>query len=196
MGQDALVEELNVREARFVDYYLTLNNGSEAAIAAGYSKDTAGATASRLLKRPSVAAEIERRRRIEAAETADLRKRVIREFAALGFSDIRSVAMWGPAIDVTAQGIKARNGMTLKNSEDLPPEVARAVSEVVVNKDGTMRVKMHDKNAALTALARHLGMFPNKVEHSGPGGGPVELVAVDREEYARVRAAMIAADDC
>lgn len=35
---------------RFADYYIELDNGTQAAIKAGYSKKTAGAIASRLLK--------------------------------------------------------------------------------------------------------------------------------------------------
>jgi phage terminase small subunit len=36
-----------------------------------------------------------------------------------------------------------------------------------------VRVKLADKLEALKALARYLGMFVEKHEHAGPGGGPI-----------------------
>jgi len=33
---------------------------------------------------------------------------------------------------------------------------------------------MHDQMAALEKVARHLGMFKDRVEHSGPEGSPIE----------------------
>jgi phage terminase small subunit len=43
---------------------------------------------------------------------------------------------------------------------------------VRVGKDG-LEVKMHDQLRALDAVARHIGMFPSKVELTGKDGGPV-----------------------
>lgn len=49
-----MAKELNIRQKRFVEEYLKDGNGTEAAIAAGYSAKTAASQASRLLKDPEV----------------------------------------------------------------------------------------------------------------------------------------------
>lgn len=35
-------------------------------------------------------------------------------------------------------------------------------------------------NKALELLGKHLGLFKDKVEHSGPGGGPIEVTKIER----------------
>jgi phage terminase small subunit len=39
------------------------------------------------------------------------------------------------------------------------------------------RFKLADKRRPLVDLGKHLGLFREKVEHSGPDGGPVEVQA-------------------
>jgi phage terminase small subunit len=41
-----------------------------------------------------------------------------------------------------------------------------------------VKFKLADKRAALVDIGRHLQMFPTKVEHSGPGGGPLTVEIV------------------
>jgi phage terminase small subunit len=50
---------------------------------------------------------------------------------------------------------------------NLPEEVRRAIVGWGWDKAGNFTLKLADKNAALTNLGRHLGMFTDKVEHSG-----------------------------
>jgi hypothetical protein len=49
----------------------------------------------------------------------------------------------------------------------------------------TLRIKLHDKRAALVDIGRHLGMFANKVELGGDANNPirVETVNEDAREY-------------
>lgn len=55
----------------------------------------------------------------------------------------------------------------------------RLYAGVKVTKDG-LEVKMHDQAAALVNVGRHLGMFKDRVEHTGRDGGPIEThAAVD-----------------
>jgi hypothetical protein len=66
--------------------------------------------------------------------------------------------------------------VTVKPSADLTAEQAAAIAEVqdVATANGrTVRVKLANKLEALKALARYLGMFVEKHEHAGPGGGPI-----------------------
>jgi phage terminase small subunit len=44
---------------------------------------------------------------------------------------------------------------------------------VKVTRDG-MEMKLHDKADALEKLARHFGLLKDRIEHSGPNGGPIQ----------------------
>lgn len=52
---------------------------------------------------------------------------------------------------------------------------AKLYAGVKVTKEG-IEVKMHDKVAALTKVGQHLGMFTDRVEHTGKDGGPIQTV--------------------
>lgn len=45
-----------------------------------------------------------------------------------------------------------------------------------------IKIHMRDKDAAVTNLARYLGMLKDKTEISGPGGGPVPLAHLKAED--------------
>jgi phage terminase small subunit len=158
---------LTPKQRRFVEEYLVDLNATQAAIRAGYSARTAGAVGHETLKKPEVETAIheamaERSKRTEI--TAD---RVLKEYAKLGFSDMRRFMRWGSA------------GVTLVEHTELTDDEAAAVAEVsqtVTEAGGSLKLKLHDKKGALDSIARHLGMFVDKHEHSGPGGSPVKFV--------------------
>lgn len=62
-----------------------------------------------------------------------------------------------------------------KDSRKASREARSLYAGVKVTKDG-MTVNLHDKVAALQLVGRHLGMFTDKTEHSGPAGGPIQVV--------------------
>ena len=73
-----------------------------------------------------------------------------------------------------------KDGVSLRESAELTPELRAAISEVsetITEHGGTVRFKLHDKKGALDSLARHLGMFPSKVELTGKDGG-VPMAAI------------------
>lgn len=61
-----------------------------------------------------------------------------------------------------------------KDTRNLSPAARCLYAGVKTTKDG-LEIKVHDQHAALTNVARHLGMFVEKRELSGPNGGPVEV---------------------
>lgn len=84
--------------------------------------------------------------------------RVLQELAKLAFANASDLFNWGP------------DGISIKAKADLTPEQQAAVAEVsqtVTEKGGTIRLKLHDKRAALVDIGRHLGMFLDRHEHSG-----------------------------
>jgi len=71
------------------------------------------------------------------------------------------------------------------------PESAKAIfAGVRQGKDG-LEIKMHDQQAALANIAKHLGMFPSKVEVTGKDGSPlipVKAVEMTDEQLAAIAA--------
>lgn len=148
------------RQLRFVEEYLVDLNATQAAIRAGYSKDTARSIGCENLTKPDIQDAIneavaERSKRVEV--TQDM---VIRELAMIAFVDIRQ------AFD--ADG----NLLPIK---DMPESVARAVagmdltsrviegtdpdSERQVLHEDLKKLKLIDKKGGLELLGRHLKMF-------------------------------------
>jgi phage terminase small subunit len=165
---------LTDKQAKFVDAYLIEPNGKKAAIAAGYSAATAEAAASRLLRHVGVAAELDRRRKLLSVRAGVTPEMVVAELAKLGFADIRQVLGWR-SVDrnlFTETGEPAEvEGVVvnIKDSADISPEAGAAIAEVSQTKDGTLKVKMHDKLGALVRIGQHLGMFRAPVSEEEPG---------------------------
>jgi len=162
---------LNPKRKRFAQEYLKDLVGSDAAVRAGYSPGRAKQTASDLLADPDVQAYVaklqaERAKRCEI--TADM---VLAEYAKLAFLDPRKFFdEHGNLIDI----------------HKLPAEVAAALAgmDVSVERVGegeqgkpqfamVRKIKFVDKKGTLDSLARHLGMFIDKVEHSGSVTSPL-----------------------
>ena len=109
--------------------------------------------------------------------------------ARLGFADPRQVVEWGP------------DGVRLRPSCDLTDDAAACIAEItesIVGDNRNLKVKFHDKRGALDSLAKHLGMFVERKEVSGPGGGPISLQDLsgltDAELEARIRVLEAGAD--
>jgi phage terminase small subunit len=75
---------------------------------------------------------------------------------------MRQVVSWGP------------DGVAVIDSASINDDAAAAVAEVGKTPGG-IRVKLHDKVGAPEKLGRHLGMFKDKVEVAGAGGGPIKV---------------------
>lgn len=191
--QEPPAPKLTAKERAFVEEYLVDLNGTQAAIRAKYSPKSAAVIASENLRKPHIAAAIER---ALAERPGVTRARVVEELAAIAFSDVRKVADWGIATVVKTRGKKRRrvqvSRLTLHESSGLEPSEAAAISEVSQAANGTLRIKLHDKAAALDKLARVLAMFRERVEHTGAGGGPIETKDVSAREIVERRIAGIA----
>lgn len=147
---------LDPRERRFVELYCETANQTQSYIVAGFTSNAGSASvqSSRLLRKPRIAAAVEKR----SAELA----------ALYGF-----------------------------NQERILREIA-AVALVPVDQ---LEVKGGDKVKALELLARLNRMFPgDRVEISGPGGGPIEtavahkidIASLDPEQRQALKEALLA----
>lgn len=149
---------LTPKQERFVQEYLIDLNATQAAIRAGYSAKTAEQQGPRLLGNVGVAEAIKAAQDARAKRTNITQDRVLQEYARIAFSNMKDFAEFG------------EGGVALKNLADMDDDAARCVAEVSesTTKDGgSVRFKLHDKKGALDSLARHLGMFTDKTEHSG-----------------------------
>lgn len=164
------------KQQRFVEEYLIDLNATQAAIRAGYSAATAYSIGNENLSKPDISAAISAAQAQRADRTRITQDRVLKELARIGFSDMRKLLKWTgnqPVMDIVAAEdsgeieITAANFITLFDSDTLDDDTAACISEISQTKEGAIKVKLYDKRAALVDIARHLGMFVTKVEHSG-----------------------------
>ncbi len=107
--------------------------------------------------------------------------RVVAELAKLAFFDIRRL--------VKDDG----SPLPLNQLDDgtagaiMGLEVVR-VGNAMVGEGEVLKFKLADKRAALETLGRHLQMFTDKVQVTGPGGGPLQSVTMTPDEFARIAA--------
>ena len=157
-------KKLTDKQKAFVAEYLVDLNATAAATRAGYAPKSARKVGSNLLTLPHVQAAIEealteRRERVEVTQD-----QVVAELARIAFGNPRDVMGWGPG------------GVDLRPSSELTPDQAAMVAEVsetTSQNGGSLRLKVHDKVRALELLGKHLGMFTEKREISGPNGTPL-----------------------
>ena len=154
------MSKLTAKQARFIEEYLVDLNATQAAIRAGYSKNTASEIGYENLSKPQIHEAIqeavaERSKRVEV--TADM---VLRELMLISFVDIRQ------AFDADGH---------LLPIKDMPEDVARAISgldltsrvlegtdpdsERQVLREDVKKVKLIDKKGSLELLGRHLKLF-------------------------------------
>src|SRR5437016_3434519 len=106
------------------------------------------------------------------AERAEVTvEQVVRELKLLGFSDIRRVVSWrNELVTRTEKGEDGEPVMvmmprvTIVDADKISDEAAAAVAEVWQTVNGALRVKLHDKHAALVSIGKHLGMFVDRVQ--------------------------------
>ncbi|RUV90257.1 terminase small subunit [Mesorhizobium sp. M1A.F.Ca.IN.020.06.1.1] len=169
--------ELTPKQALFVNEYLVDLNATAAAKRAGYSELTAQVQGSRLLSNVMVAQAIAARQAAIADRLGVTQEKIVAELAKIAFADIRKAVRWGKSPVDTKSENADPNGLgvypvELVPSETIDDDTAAAVSEVSLTQTG-IKIKMHDKKSALVDLGKHLGMFKERVEHTGKDGAPL-----------------------
>lgn len=162
------------KQKLFAKEYLLDLNATQAAIRAGYSPKSAMHSGKRNLQRPEINAEIQsemQRRAHRCDVTAD---RVIKELARIAFADPSKIMK-----------VNKRQGVHLTPTDELDEDHRRCVSELAEGRQG-IRIKLNDKVRALELLGKHLGMFIDRMEMTGQGGGPVRLQAMTDEELEEI----------
>lgn len=176
-SHDDWESELTAKQRAFVREYLIDLNATQAAIRAGYSADTAAVIGCENLTKPNIKAAIEAAMKIRSERTEITADRVLKELAKIGFADIRKAVTWQTSLiteednpdggDIAVIKHVVTNTVQLVGSEDIDDETAAAIAEISQTAQGGMKIKFHDKRAALVDIGKHLGMFTEKHEHSG-----------------------------
>jgi phage terminase small subunit len=161
-------------QQRFVEEYLIDLNATQAAIRAGYSERNSGKIGPELLGKTSVIDALREARTKQSKRTQITSDRVLLELAKIGFANMADYMRVGehgdPVLDfsnLTRDQAAALIEVTVEDFLDGRGEDAREVRRV--------KFKLADKKGALVDIGKHLGMFVDRKEISGPEGGPVEL---------------------
>lgn len=193
---------LNPKQQRFVEEYLVDLNGKQAAIRAGYAAASAEVQASRLLSDAKVAAAVQNAMDRRSKRTEITQDQVLSELAKIGFADIRKAVRWFSqtnvaSVDLDEEGealveegslrFAVRNQVELVSSDEIDDATAAAISEIGQSSTGALKVKLHDKRAALVDIGKHLGMFRDRVELTGKDGNPIEIDQVNTDADAFTR---------
>lgn len=151
---------LNDKQIRFCEEYLIDLNATQAAIRAGYSRKTASSQGERLLRNVEVQKYIQERQKDLQKKVSVTQQMVVEQFRKIAFSDIRK--------------FYNQDG-SLKKITELDEDSAAAIAGVEVDElwEGfgeqrsqvgiTKKIKRWDPTKALDSLARHLGMFNDKI---------------------------------
>jgi phage terminase small subunit len=169
-------DSLNPRQRRFVSEYLIDLNATRAAIAAGYSAVGATVQGSRLLSNVNVREEIERAKQQLATRLGVSAERIVEELSRIAFSDLRKAVTWRSnvvQVDVDAEtGEQVRrlvNEVVLADSAQLDDATAAAIHSISQGPKGELKIRLHDKQAALVNLGKHLGLFRTEAASDGEG---------------------------
>ena len=140
---------LTPKQARFVEEYLTDLNATQAAIRAGYSDRVSSEIGYQLLQKTSVQSAIDACQRERSARTGVTADRVVQEIARVAFSSLRDVMTWGPS------------GAKVRPDNEITADAAASIAEIAETNTG-VKVKLHNKVAALEQLAKHVGLYNDR----------------------------------
>lgn len=134
-----LDSDLPIRQAVFVEEYLTDFNGTNAAKRAGYDEESAAQTAFKLRNKSEIKKAIGQRiiERMDGSIVSS--KEALAELVNLAMANFADIAEWNGGV------------VSLKDSATLPRHITAAISEVSQTKDG-IKAKLHSKASSLKEL--------------------------------------------
>src|SRR5262245_210507 len=157
--------ELRVKQERFLQLFLEKGNASEAYrqaydVSPGTKPETIHRCAAELLVNPKVTTRLEQLRAELRERNAITLDHLVEALRPIAFSDIRKVVTWGQAIplkDPETGEVLVVQDVIVKPADEIDDAAAAMISKVIRSKDGTVRVELHDKLAAVEKLAKLMG---------------------------------------
>ena len=127
-------------------------------------ESTCGARSSELLKDALVQKLVKKYQKLlEDAHEVDAH-RVMAEMKAVGFARVTDVVEIAETAVPVGDGETVIHEVRLRPAGEIPDEALAAISEISTGKDGSFKVKMHNKMEALTKIGNTLGMFKEEMK--------------------------------
>src|ERR1700712_3963010 len=154
----------NSRHERFAQAVAQGQPATQAYVTAGYAANEGNA--GRLNRNGAVRARVDELLAVGAEKAGVTVQRIVDELAKVGFANMLDYMRAGPDGDpyldfgsLTRDQAAALGEVTVEDFKDGRGEDARDVRRV--------KFKLNDKLSALEKLGKHLGMFSDKVQHTG-----------------------------
>lgn len=171
---------LTPKEENFCLAYLELGSAVDAYIRSSPGTKAKRAVsrvrASEMLRKPHIAARIEELRKEQERQLHDrffvTKERVLQEIARVGFANIREI-------------VDAKGELRVKSLDELTEDQAACIASIHTTTNGSLKVTFNSKMSALEAMAKHLGMFTEKVELTGKDGEALVPEGSSSREVAR-----------
>lgn len=150
----AQTNHLTVNEQIFVDSYMKDCDVKRAFIESVIEAKPNSQTYKYMLKRPNVKKAIEKKKEEFKSQYNLTPERTLQEYVSIALANVKDIFTW-----------EEDGELKMKPIEELTPEQTAAIAEISVRhdykskKDYVSKIKFHNKNTALEALARHLGIF-------------------------------------
>jgi hypothetical protein len=163
------MKNITARHRRFVEAYCEHFNGARAAREAGYVESRDAQQASKLLSDPDIASMVEERLDDLAMSSREATKRMgdIARADIGAFFRIEEIEKDGE----TYERLVLDREAVLENGAGL-------IKSISWDKNGRPKLKLYDAQKALRLILKAHGEYNHKqrLEHSGPDGGPVTVV--------------------
>jgi phage terminase small subunit len=173
--------KLTDKQRRFVEEYCIDFNATQAAIRAKYSQKTAGRIGQQNLQKLVIQKAIAEHTKKLTAKSEITVERVLEEYKKLAFVDPSSLFHEdGSPKDITEidkDTVAALGGLDVQ-------EVYEGYGEDRVFVGYVKKYKLIDKKGALDSLAKHLGMFTENINLTGPA---ISETAKEMGEYMKSR---------
>ncbi len=166
-------QTLSAKKKKFVLEYHKDFNATQSAIRAGYSTKTAYSQGQRLLKKVEIQKAIaEVSEQLTQNDTASISE-ILKFLTSVMRGNVKDVVSW------------KKDGLVFTaSSEEIDESTSKLVKRVKVTEKTSQKgdwteckteVELHDPVKAAELLGKYHGIFKDKLEHSGPNGGPVQF---------------------
>lgn len=166
---------LSVKQKVFIEEYLKTFNATQAALAAGYSPDTAHATGWENLRKPEITEAISKRLS-ETAMSADEVMMRLAEHARGDVGDFLTQDVNNDLIIDLPKAIEAKKTKLIKKLTQ--KRTIRTKGDDETTEEVLTSIEMYDAQSALEKIGRHHKLFTDKTELTGKDGEALIPVAV------------------
>lgn len=163
-GRERQPAGLTRKQARFVEEYVVDLNATQAAIRSGHSERTAASIGSENLRKPEIAAAIERALEARSARTGITQDRVLRELEALAFSSVDHYRVSTSGEVSLAPGAP---GHAMQAVQSIKRKVSTRGTGARTETVREVEIRLWDKPGPLKLAGQHVGLFTERIEHTG-----------------------------